>query len=77
MLSSLNLITIFSLLYILVMFISRSKAKEVITAGGIWIKYSNIKICILTPTPGVSGLNIQMSIISGIGREKVSEVIVD
>ena len=37
--------TIFSLLYILVAFISRRKAKGVV-AGSIGVKYPNIKICI-------------------------------
>ena len=68
--------TIFSLLCILVAFISRRKAKGAV-AGGIGIKYPNIQICIQAPTPEASGLNIQTSIISGVDRckRKVSEVI--
>ena len=38
--------------------------------GVIGVKYPNIKICIVAPTPEASGLNIQMSIISGVGRYK-------
>ena len=38
--------------------------------GEIWVKYPTIKICILDPTPKASGLNIQMSINSGVGRCK-------
>ena len=41
-----------------------------VLTGGIWVKYLTIKICILDPTPEASGLNIQMSIISGMGRCK-------
>ena len=71
-----NLMTIFSLLYIFMVFINRRKAKGAVT-GSIWVKHPNIKICILAPTPEASGLNIQASIISGVGRckGKVSEVI--
>ena len=71
-----NSMTVFSLLYIFMAFINRSRAKGVV-AGSIEIKYPNIKICILAPTPEASGLNIQASIISGVSRckRKVSEVI--
>ena len=41
-----------------------------VLTGGIWIKYLTIKICILDLTPEASGLNIQMSTISGMGRCK-------
>ena len=71
-----NLMAVFSLLCIFIAFINRSKAKGTV-AGSIGIKYPNIKICILAPTPEASGLNIKVSIISGVGRckGKVSEVI--
>ena len=62
-----NLMTIFSLLCILMAFISRSKVKGAVT-GAIGVKYPNIKMHILAPTSEASGLNIQTSIISGIGR---------
>ena len=61
-----NLMAVFSLLCILMAFINRSKAKGAV-AGNIGVKYSNIKICVLAPTPEASGLNIQASIISGVG----------
>ena len=61
--------TIFLLLCILMVFISKSKAQGVVT-GGIGAKYPNIKICILAPNPEAIGLNIQMIVISGVGRCK-------
>ena len=48
-------------------FINRRKTKGAVT-GSIGVKYPNIKICILAPTPEATGLNIQMSIIGGVGR---------
>ena len=73
-----NLVTIFMLLGILVMFISRFKSKEAVI-GGIWAKHPNIKL-IMHPGPYIpeaSGLNIQMSIIIVVladARENVSVV---
>ena len=64
-----NLMTVFSLLCIFMAFINRSKSKGAV-AGSIEVKYPNIKICILAPTPEASGLNIQVSIIGGVGRCK-------
>ena len=69
MLNAPNLITTFSLLYILITFISRSKARGVVTRG-IEVNYPNIKICIMAPTSEASNLNIQTNIISGVGRYK-------
>ena len=57
---------IFSLLCIFMAFINRSKAKGTV-AGSIGIKYPNIKIYVLAPTLEASGLNIQASIIGGVG----------
>ena len=61
--------SILSLLCIFMAFINRRKTKGSV-AGSIGVKYPNIKICVLAPTPEASGLNIQMSIIRGIGRRK-------
>ena len=48
-----NLVTIFTLLSIFMIFICRSKAKGAVT-GCIGIKYPNIKKCFLVATPETS-----------------------
>ena len=69
MLNVSNSMSILSLLCIFMAFINRRKTKGAV-AGSIGVKYANIKLCALAPTPEASGLNIQTSIIRGIGRCK-------